>query len=152
MPAGRRVDELGGDPDPSARFAHAPLEDVAHAEALTDLAEVDVLALEGEGGIAGDHEKPRKLRERGDDVLRDAVGEIFLLRVAAHVVERQHGDRGRRASGERGAGFSTPDGSLASPAREARLASEYAHRLGNILELGRAEITDLKSSRALTCR
>ena len=37
--AGRRVDELGGDPDPIARLAHAALEHIAHAEALADLAQ-----------------------------------------------------------------------------------------------------------------
>ena len=41
----------------------------------------------------------RMRRERGDDLLDHAVGEIFLLRVAAHVLERQHRDR--RLVGER---------------------------------------------------
>ena len=76
-----------------ARFAHASFEDVADAEAFPDLADVDVLALEGERGIAGDNEELPKLGERGDDVFRNAVGEIFLLRVAAHVGEGQDGDR-----------------------------------------------------------
>ena len=35
----------------------------------------------------------RIARQRGDDVLDHAVGEIFLLRVAAHIGERQHRDR-----------------------------------------------------------
>ena len=77
-----------------ARFPHTAFEDVAHAEAPPDLADVDVLAFEGERGIARDDEELRELRQRRDDVFRDAVGEIFLLRVAAHVGEGQHGDRG----------------------------------------------------------
>jgi hypothetical protein len=40
------------------------------------------------------HEEPTQLRKRGDDVLADAVGEIFLRAIAAHVGERQHGDAG----------------------------------------------------------
>ena len=38
--------------------------------------------------------EPAQFRQRGDDVFADAVGEIFLLRLAAHVDERQHGDGG----------------------------------------------------------
>ena len=34
------------------------------------------------------------MRQRGDDVFDDAVSEILLLRVIAHIVERQHGNRG----------------------------------------------------------
>jgi hypothetical protein len=65
---------------------------VAYAEALANLGDVDVLALEGERGIAGDDEELRELRKCRDDVLRDAVREIFLLSLAAHVGERQDGD------------------------------------------------------------
>ena len=39
--------------------------------------------------------EPAQLRQRGDDVLADAVGEIFLLGLAAHVDEGQDGDGGR---------------------------------------------------------
>ena len=55
------------------------------------------LALEGEGGVAGDDRQRRHLRQVGDDVLGDAVAEIFLLGIAAHVDERQDADR--RAGG-----------------------------------------------------
>ena len=57
-----------------------------------------------EGGIAGDDEELRKFRQGGDDVFRDAVGEIFLLRIAAHVGEWQHGDRHARRVRRRGGG------------------------------------------------
>ncbi len=36
----------------------------------------------------------RNLDSRGDDVLADAIGKIFLLRVIAHVGESEDGDRG----------------------------------------------------------
>src|SRR5271166_3838601 len=51
-----RVDELRGDPDPGSRLPHASFEDVAHAQAFPDLADVDVPALERERRIAGDDE------------------------------------------------------------------------------------------------
>ena len=38
------------------------------------------------------HQQPGNLRKVGDDVLGNAVGEIFLLGVAGHVGERQHGN------------------------------------------------------------
>ena len=50
-------------------------------------------APEGERRIAGDDKELPKFGESGDDVFRDAVGEIFLFRVAAHVLERQHCNR-----------------------------------------------------------
>jgi len=43
--------------------------------------------------IAGDDEQPPYARECGDDLLDHAVGEIFLLGVAAHILEGQDGDR-----------------------------------------------------------
>ena len=102
--AGGCVDELGGDPDPAAGLAHAPFEHMAHAEALADLADVDVLALERESRIAGDDEELRELRQRGDDVLGNAVGEIFLFGIPAHVGEGQHGDRRMGGLDRRGRG------------------------------------------------
>ena len=74
--------------------AHAALEHVAHAELPRDLAHIRSLALVDEAGVAGDDEQPAQARERGDDVLGDPVGEVLLLRLAAHVGEGQDGDRG----------------------------------------------------------
>ena len=87
-----RIDQLRGDPHPIARLADAPLEHVANAERLADLAHTSVLALEGERGIAGDDEELRQLRQSGDDVFRDPVSEIVLLRIAAHILEGQDRD------------------------------------------------------------
>ena len=83
------------------RLAHAAFQDVAHAELPPDLPHVHGAALVGEARIAGDDEQPADLRERGDDVLDHAVGEVVLLRIAAHVRERKDGDRraGRQGPG-----------------------------------------------------
>jgi hypothetical protein len=69
----RGVYELRGDLDPVARFAHASLDNVAHAEALADFANVDVLALEGKRGIAGDDEELLQLRQRGEVALPSSI-------------------------------------------------------------------------------
>ena len=83
--AGCDVVELRGDPHPVAFLADAAFDHVADAELLGDLLQVDRLALVDERRVAGDDEEPAQLRQRGDDVLADAVGEILLLRLAAHV-------------------------------------------------------------------
>ena len=101
MRAGFGFDQLRGDAQPGARLAHAALQHVAHAEFAPDLPDVDRLALVGEARIARDHEQPLDARQAGDDVLDHPVDEIFLLRIAAHVLERQHRDRGLVGKGER---------------------------------------------------
>ena len=51
-----RVDQLTGDAHAVARFAHAALKHVAHAQFAADLLHVDGLTLVGETRIAGDDE------------------------------------------------------------------------------------------------
>src|ERR1700732_581817 len=75
-------DQLRGDPHTIAGFAHRALENVTDPQLPTNLLYVDRLALVGETRIAGDHEEPADARQRSDDLLDHAVGEIFLLRVA----------------------------------------------------------------------
>jgi hypothetical protein len=110
---------------------------VAHPELLCGVAHVDRAPLEREAGIASDHSQTSQLRQRRKNVVDQAVAKIFLLRIAAHVLERQHRDRGlvgqREARGFwRRGGFrrsSDPDLQRVSP-----------HRLGDVLEMRRAEI------------
>jgi hypothetical protein len=74
--------------------AQAAFEHIAHAELAPDLLHIDVPALVGEAGIASDDKQRGISGERGDDVLGDAVGEEFLLGIAAHIGKRKHRDRG----------------------------------------------------------
>ena len=92
--ASRGIDELGGDADAIASAANAAFEHVADAELATDLSDVGGLALVLEARIAGDDEQLGEARELGDDVFGDAVAEVFLAWVAAHVGEGKDGDRG----------------------------------------------------------
>src|SRR5262249_60609611 len=89
------ADRLRSYPHAIARFAHAAFQDMAAVQSARDLAHVHRLALEGERGVAGADEQRRYLGEIGDDVLADAVGEVFLLRLAAYVLVRENADRGR---------------------------------------------------------
>ena len=86
------VDELAGNAHAIARLAYTAFQHVSHAEFASDLPDVGRLALVGKTRIAGDHEQRLEARQAGDDVFDHAVDEVLLLGVAAHVLERQHGD------------------------------------------------------------
>src|SRR6516162_7528683 len=94
-----RVDQLRGDAYPAAGLAHRAFEHVAHTQLTPDLLHIDRLTSVSKTRIAGDDEEPTDAGEGGDDLLDHAVGEIFLLWVAAHIGEGQ--DRDRRLVGER---------------------------------------------------
>lgn len=51
------------------------------------------LALEHERCVPRHHTECRDLRQVGDQIFGNAVAEVFLLRIAAHVDERQYADR-----------------------------------------------------------
>ncbi len=89
----RRLDQLRRDAHATAGAAHAALEHVVDLQLPRHLRQVDVLALERERSVARDDGERGDLAQVRDDVLADAVAEIFLLQVAAHVGERQHADR-----------------------------------------------------------
>ena len=101
MRAGLAIDKLRVDAHPVLVALHRAFEDIAHAQFLADLLGVDVLALEGEGGVARDHEAVADAREVGREVLRDAVGEIILAWIAREVREGQHHDGKMRGVGPR---------------------------------------------------
>ena len=87
MRAGVRIDELGVDAHAVLVALHRAFEHIAHAELLADILGVDVLALEGEGGVAGDHEAVADARQVGRQILRNAVGEIVLGGIAERLVK-----------------------------------------------------------------
>ena len=97
------ADQLGGNTQLIAVPAYAPFQHRRDVELLTDLPDVDVLSFEGEGRGPRDDPQALDVCERVDDLLRDAVGEVFVLLVPGQVHEWQYGDgrrlrRGRRAS------------------------------------------------------
>src|SRR4029453_15347477 len=71
MVAGLPVDQLGVDPNTASRLSNAALEDMADAKLAGYLLYVGVLALEAEGGVAGDNVERGKFGEVGGDVLAD---------------------------------------------------------------------------------
>ena len=93
MQAAARVDQLRSDADPVAHPLHAALENVVHAEVPRDRRDIFILSLVGERGGASRHAQIRHMRDRVQDLFGDAVAEVFVRRIAAHVNERQHRDR-----------------------------------------------------------
>ena len=90
----RDINELSGNANAITCLADAALQHVANAKLAADPLDIDSLAFVGETCITGDDEQRFRTRQSRDDVFHHAVGEIFLLGVSAHVLKRQHGDRG----------------------------------------------------------
>src|ERR1700758_3315823 len=88
-----RVDQLGGDAHTVSALSHRAFQHIADAKLAADLLYIDCPALVGEGGIAGDDEEPANAGQGRNDLLDHAVGEVFLLWIAAHILERQDCDR-----------------------------------------------------------
>src|SRR5262249_25166748 len=93
MPVGC-VDQLRADADATSGFSDATFKHVTDAELASYLADVDRLALIGEGGISCDDEQPTRPGQRRDDVLGVASREILQFRTPAHFVEGEH-EKGR---------------------------------------------------------
>jgi hypothetical protein len=92
--AGGHFVQLRRDAHAVAALAHAALDQIGDAELLGDLPRRHRSVLVGERGVARDYQEPAQPRERRDDVLADAVGKVFLLRLVAHVQEGKHRDGG----------------------------------------------------------
>ena len=87
------VDELRADADAITAAADAAFQHVADTQFATDLADIDRFALVLEAGVARDDEQLREPRQLHNDVICDAVREIALLGIAAHIGERKDSDR-----------------------------------------------------------
>ena len=92
--AGGCIHQSSRDPYLVAGLAHTAFQYILHPQFLAHLLKRHRLALVSESGIAGDNKETGKPGEVGDQVIGDAVAEIFLLAVPAHVDEGQHGNRG----------------------------------------------------------
>ena len=69
------------------------LKDIAHTKCTSDFLDIDRFALEGKTRIASDHEQPFN-RESAVMISSTIPSAKTLLGIAAHVLERQYGDRG----------------------------------------------------------
>src|SRR5215469_8900072 len=93
MRPANRVDQLCGDAHPVSILSHRAFEHIADAKLPADLLYTDRFALVRKARIARDDKQPTDARQRSNDLFDDPIGEVLLLLVAAHILERQHGDR-----------------------------------------------------------
>ena len=92
VPAIFAVNQLSRYTHARARFAHTSFQDKIHREFLPNLLHLYRFSFIGKGSVTRDDEQAGDFRQVRNDVLGDAVAEILLLGVAAHVVEWQNGD------------------------------------------------------------
>lgn len=86
------IDQLHRDPQPVAVVTHAAFDHVVHAERAGDGANVLGPILEREGRRARGDLQRRRLGQPMDQFLSQAIGEVFVVPVRAHIGERQHRD------------------------------------------------------------
>src|SRR4051812_5174933 len=122
------IDQLSGDANAVACFPDTALQYIANAEFPSYLLDVDSLSLIRKTRITCDHEQPFDSRKSSRDILHHAVGEVFLLWIATHVLERKHSDG--RLVGEGEGGGRRFDGHGTVRANN----SEYLDRPGYILQ------------------
>jgi len=84
--------QLSRDPQAVARPSHGAFQHPGRAEQRANGANVLRLSLEREHGRARSHAQPFHAGEGGDQLVRDAVAEILVLRLGARVDEREHRD------------------------------------------------------------
>ena len=76
-----------------AQLTDAPRQNCSHVQLATHRLRVGLTSLVAEGRRARDDAQPLELRHAVNQRLRNAVGQVLCVRVAAHVGERQDGNR-----------------------------------------------------------
>jgi hypothetical protein len=103
---GPGIDELNVYAHPIAGAADRSLQDMGHAQRIADLAQVPQAGLVLAHRGPADHFQVRDLGQVREDVVLDAVGEIFVFLAVTQVLEWQDGDAFiRRRHGYRQRGF-----------------------------------------------
>src|SRR5207249_10857159 len=96
MKAIGHLDELRRDSDVVARRANTPFENVPDIEIAADLLKCDILFPEEERGRATGDLQTGDLAQDIDDLLGEAVAEVLILLVRAHVGDGKYCDRRER--------------------------------------------------------
>src|SRR5712664_2431196 len=134
MVAAAGIYQLGSYPHVVTGLAHAPLQHVRDSELAPDILHLRRLPLVGEGRRAGDDKEVREPGESSNKVVGDAIAEIFLVAVAAHVGEGQHCNRGLVGQWESGR-LRRRNGCRWSRRSQGKVLHEYDGR-GNYREPG----------------
>src|SRR6266446_9143649 len=81
------VDQLSCNTHAGAGFSHTSFQDKSHTKLLSDLLHFYRFAFVSERGIASDNEEPGDIGQVGNYVLGNPIAEVFLFRVATHIVD-----------------------------------------------------------------
>ena len=92
MLVGSGIDELHDEADAITGAPHAPFQDRADSERLSDFAHVVTFAAIRQHGRARDHFQLADVRKRGEHVIVQTVSKEGVFGVAAEIVEWQHRD------------------------------------------------------------
>src|SRR4029453_12341085 len=90
---GDGINKLGSDTDLITDLPDTSLQDISHAQLAAYVRDLNRPVLVRERRITRNHGKLTDLPEIRDYIVSDAVGEVLLLRVVAHVRERKHRDK-----------------------------------------------------------
>src|SRR5262245_19916907 len=96
------IDQLRGNSNAVAAAPYAAFQHIAYAQFASYLPHIDRLVLVLEAGVAGDDKQLGEAGQLSDDVVDDAVDQIFLLWMGAQVGERKHGIEGLSGSASSG--------------------------------------------------
>ncbi len=88
------VNQLSSDPDTISRLANATFKDVTNSKLSADLLDIYHNSSICKARVAGNNKQPRRAGQRCNNVLSEAIREIFLFRIATHVIKRQNGNGG----------------------------------------------------------
>ena len=165
MVAARHFNQLNRHTQAIVGLADAALEQRLHVELCANGPDVLAFAAELKGRGARGHAQAIDVRERVDELLGQALTEVFLVVTRTHVRERQHSDRGdgsgsRRRRGRRRGVFSGHRGDeLISPAvasldelRVFRIVAEDAAQLLDARREGIVGHRDVRPQRTQTSR
>ena len=140
MVAGGDVEELGRDAELVLDLADTALEHRGHAQAAPDLTDVHGLELDRKGRALGRHLEVADLGQGGDNLLGQALAEIFLVFLGAEVCEGQDGDSVQ----DPGASGRQPRRRRLGPGR-----SKIREPLGDPVELGGKVLDPLIAGRGV---
>ena len=90
---GTDLDHLRADTHPFGGTEHRAGDERVDAQLPGDLRRPLTCLLQWHDRRAGDHAQRADLRELGDEVVRHAISEVLLFRIARQVLERQNRDR-----------------------------------------------------------
>src|SRR5262245_57831141 len=110
MLSGGGVDQLSSDTHLRISLLHAAFQNISDTHLPPDVLYLHRLAFVGKSRVAGDDKQTRYLREVSGKDVSEAVAEIVLVRIFAHIDKGQDNDGGFIRQGQGRWGAIRPEG------------------------------------------